>query len=206
MDKGYAGCWDNQAFEVTKPVGWRIVHDFRGINSKLRIPATPVPRKEDIYDAMAGGYYLSAMDLLWVFFQVRLRQKDIQYTAFSTHDGQFEYLVTPMGLACSPSAFNRMMQRVFSDQRTFCLAYFDDLFVFTTSHSLDEQLEALDKVLKRCEEQKLYIELAKRTFCAREIPCLGDYFGRDGIRMDPNKVRVIHNWPLPRTTRQLQSF
>ncbi|OWZ00272.1 Retrovirus Polyprotein [Phytophthora megakarya] len=96
-----------------------------------------------------------------------------------------------MGLACSPSAFNRMMQRVFSDQRT---------------HSLDEHLEALDKVLKRCEEQKLYIELAKCTFCAREIPCLGDYFGRDGIRMDPDKVRVIHNWPLPHTTRQLQSF
>ncbi|KAG2782652.1 hypothetical protein PC129_g24402 [Phytophthora cactorum] len=35
-------------FCVKKAVGWRIVHDFRGINSKLRIPATPVPRKEDI--------------------------------------------------------------------------------------------------------------------------------------------------------------
>ncbi|OWZ00271.1 hypothetical protein PHMEG_00028577 [Phytophthora megakarya] len=67
MDKGNAGYWDNQAFEVTKPVGWRIVHDFRGINSKLRIPAAPVPREEDIYDAMAGGYYFSAMDLLCFF-------------------------------------------------------------------------------------------------------------------------------------------
>lgn len=28
-----------------------IVHDFRAISAKLRIPATPIPRKEDIFDA-----------------------------------------------------------------------------------------------------------------------------------------------------------
>ncbi|GMF43949.1 unnamed protein product [Phytophthora fragariaefolia] len=159
-------------FCVKKAVGWRIVHDFRGINSK----------------------------------RLRLREKDIQYTAFSTPDGQYEYLVTPMGLACSPSAFNRMMQQVFSDQRSFCRAYFDDLFVFTKTTSLEDHLEALDKVLKRCEEQQLYIKLEKCTFCASEIPCLGDFFGRDGVQMDPDKCRVIREWPLPRTRRQLQSF
>ncbi|KAE8906165.1 hypothetical protein PF003_g10095 [Phytophthora fragariae] len=153
-------------FCVKKAVGWRIVHDFRGINSKLRIPATPVPRKEDIFDAMAGGHYFSAMDSLWGLFQVRLREKDIQYTDFSTRDNQFEYLITPMGLACSPSVFNRMMQQVFSDQRSFCRAYFDDLFVFTKTASMEDHLEALDKVLKRCEEQQLYIKLEKCTFCA----------------------------------------
>ncbi|KAE9028099.1 hypothetical protein PR001_g11809 [Phytophthora rubi] len=190
-------------FCVKKAVGWRIVHDFRGINSKLRIPATPVPRKEDIFDAIAGGHYFSAMDLLWGLFQVRLREKDIQHTAFSTRDSQFEYLITPMGLACSPSAFNRMMQQVFSDQRSFCRAYFDDLFVFTKTASMEDHSEALDKVLKRCEEQQLYIKLEKCTFCASEIPCLGDFFGRDGIRMDPDKCRAIREWPLPRTRRQL---
>ncbi|OWY90625.1 polyprotein, partial [Phytophthora megakarya] len=96
-----------------------------------------------------------------------------------------------MGLACSPSAFNRMIQRVFSDQRSFCPAYFDDLFVFTKIPSLKGHLEAFDKVLKRCEEQQLYIKLEKGTFCASEIPCLGDFFGRNGIRMDPDKSRVI---------------
>ncbi|OWZ12193.1 hypothetical protein PHMEG_00014684 [Phytophthora megakarya] len=106
-------------FCVKKAVGWQIFHDFRGINFKLRVPATPVPRKEDIFDAMAGCYYFSAMDLLWGFFQVRLREKEIQYTAFSTSDDQFEYLVTPMDLACISSVFNLMMKRVFSDQHSF---------------------------------------------------------------------------------------
>ncbi|KAE9050480.1 hypothetical protein PR003_g11236 [Phytophthora rubi] len=101
--------FSSPTFCVRKAVGWRIVHDFRAINARIRVPATPIPRKEDIYDAMANGRIFSAMDLLWGFFQVRLREQDIPYTAFSTPDGLFEYLVTPMGLSSSPSAFNRLI-------------------------------------------------------------------------------------------------
>ncbi|POM79820.1 LOW QUALITY PROTEIN: Reverse transcriptase, partial [Phytophthora palmivora] len=187
-------------------VGWRIVHDFRAINARLRVPATLIPRKEDIYDAMAKGKLFSALDLLWGFFQVRLRENDVPYTAFSTPDGLFEYLVTPMGLSCSPSAFNRLIQTIFSDQSDFCRAYFDDLFVFTNTESVNDHLTALDKVLARCEKEQLFIKLSKCTFCAEEIPCLGDYIGRQGIRMDPDKIRTIREWPTPRTKRELQSF
>ncbi|KAJ0394727.1 hypothetical protein ATCC90586_002200 [Pythium insidiosum] len=95
---------------------------------------------------------------------------------------------------------------VFEDQREFCRVYFDDLFVFTKTDSVEDHLDALDRVLARCEEQQLYIKLAKCTFCAEEIPCLGDFIGKDGVRMDPDKIRAIRDWPLPRTKRDLQSF
>ncbi|POM69386.1 Uncharacterized protein PHPALM_14325 [Phytophthora palmivora] len=104
-----------------------------------------------------------------------------------------------MGLACSPSAFNKMIQRFFSDQSAFCRDYIDDLFIFTKRKSIDDHLKALDKVLRR-------FKLAKSAFWASDIPCLGDNFGRDGIRIDPDKVSVIREWPLPRPKRQLQSF
>lgn len=79
--------------------------------------------------------------------------------------------------------FNRLIQTVFEDQSDSCRAYFDDLFVFTTTGSMADHLAALDKVLACCAEQQLYVKLAKCTFCADEIPCLGDYIGRGGIRM-----------------------
>ncbi|POM70032.1 Reverse transcriptase, partial [Phytophthora palmivora] len=137
---------------------------------------------------MAKGKLFSALDLLWGFFQVRLREKDVPYTAFSTPDGLFEYLT------------------IFGDQSDFCRAYFDDLFVFTNTESVNDHLTALDKVLARCEKEQLFIKLFKCTFCAEEIPCLGDYIGRQGIRMDPDKIRTIREWPTPRTKRELQSF
>ncbi|KAE9299145.1 hypothetical protein PR003_g23071 [Phytophthora rubi] len=60
-------------FCVKKRTGeWRIVHDFRGLNTKIRVPLNPIPRKDDILRAMAKGKLFSAMDLLWGFFQVKL--------------------------------------------------------------------------------------------------------------------------------------
>ncbi|GMF47113.1 unnamed protein product [Phytophthora fragariaefolia] len=194
-------------FCVRKANGeWRIVHDFRGLNAKVRVPANPIPRKDEILRAMARGKLFSALDLLWGFFQVKLREDSIPYTAFSTPDGLYEYLVTPMGISSSPSCFNRLVQSIFKDCNDFCQTYFDDLFVFTPSDPLDDHLAALRKVLTRCAEQQLYVKIEKCVFCAHEIPCLGDIVGADGVRIDPTKASAIRDWPLPRTKREMQSF
>ncbi|KAF4033788.1 RNase H-like domain found in reverse transcriptase [Phytophthora infestans] len=111
-----------------------------------------------------------------------------------------------MGLASSPAALNRLMQTIFSDQSKFCRAYFDDLFVFTKNVDIAEHLDALDRVLERCAEEEHYVKLAKCTLYSAKTPCLGDFNGRDGVRMDPDKVRIIREWPLPSTTKQVQSF
>ncbi|OWZ21348.1 Retrotransposon protein, Ty3-gypsy subclass [Phytophthora megakarya] len=145
------------------------------------------------------------MDLLWGFYQVRLEENSIPYMAFATPDGLFEYLVTAMGISSSPSSFNRP-RCIFSDYNTFCQTYFDDLFAFTESDSIDNHLDALEKVLDRCAQEHLFIKIEKCVFCQPEIPCLGDYIGRDGIRMDPKKAESIRDWPIPENKRELQSF
>ena len=146
------------------------------------------------------------MDLLWGYYQVKLREHDVPFTAFSTPDGLYEYLVTPMGLSGSPGTFNRLLQRVFSDLRDVMRIYFDDIYVFTSSTNIGDHLAALDRVLRRCEEQQLYIKLSKCQFCVPEIPCLGDFVGRDGVRMDPDKIKIIQDWPKPKTKKQMESF
>ncbi|KAE8904748.1 hypothetical protein PF010_g20295 [Phytophthora fragariae] len=111
-----------------------------------------------------------------------------------------------MGVSSSPSCFNRLVQHIFADQQDFCRTYFDHIFVFTPSDSIDDHLPALEQVFERCKEQQLFIKLSKCTFCAEEIPCLGDRIGRDSVRMDPAKTELIRNWPVPQTKHELQSF
>ncbi|GMF52823.1 unnamed protein product [Phytophthora fragariaefolia] len=84
--------------------------------------------------------------------------------------------------------------------------YFDDIYVFKQSEDVADQVETLDRVLKRCEEQQLYVKLSKCQFCVDEIPCLGDFVGRKGIRMDPDKVKITAEWPVPKTKKQMESF
>ncbi|GMF26541.1 unnamed protein product [Phytophthora fragariaefolia] len=74
------------------------------------------------------------------------------------------------------------------------------------SRNIDEHLEALRKTLDILRDNKLYVKLAKCVFCAEEIPCLGDFVGRNGVRMDPDKVQTIKDWPVARTQEELHSF
>jgi len=137
---------------------------------------------------------------------VKLREIDIPFTAFSTPDGLYEYLVTPMSLSGSPGAFNRLLQKVFVDLRDIIRIYFDDIYIFITSPGVDDHVQAIDRVLKRCEEQKLYTKLSKYQFCVEEILCLGDFVGRNGVCMDPDKIKIITEWPIPETKKQMESF
>ncbi|KAG3047783.1 hypothetical protein PI125_g26810 [Phytophthora idaei] len=85
-------------------------------------------------------------------------------------------------------------------------SFYDDISISTKSRNIEYHLEALSKTLDSLHDNKLYVKLAKCVFCAEEIPCLGDFVGRNGVRMDPDKVQTIKDWPVPRTQEELQSF
>lgn len=198
--------FNSPIFCVKKPVGWRIVHDYRVLNSRTRIPKGPIPRKDEILDAMHGAHWFSCLDLLSGYYQLSLRESDCLFTAFSTPKGHFEYLVTAQGLAGAPSTFNRFVRHIFKELDDVARVYFDDMYVFTREKEIEVHVAALDRVLRRCEEKSLKIKLSKCVFAADEIPVLGDFVGRQGVRMDPEKAIVIRDWPVPKTRRELESF
>ncbi|OWZ10878.1 reverse transcriptase [Phytophthora megakarya] len=79
-------------------------------------------------------------------------------------------------------------------------------YIFTRGNDIQSHLDVLDTVLTRLEENHFYVKLSKCVFCSAEIPCLGDYIGRNGIRIDLKKVVVLREWSLPKTKNELQSF
>ncbi|OWZ07551.1 polyprotein [Phytophthora megakarya] len=163
----------------------------------------PMPRKDKILEQMQGAYYYSCLDLLSGYYQFRMREEDIPYTAFQARDGLYEYLVVPMGLSNTPATFNEGIRRVLYDLSDICQSYFDDIYVFTRSTKLEEHLAALDRVFARI---MFFVKLSKCVFCEASIPCLGDIIWREGVQINPEKVRVIQEWPRPTTTQEMQSF
>ncbi|OWZ04988.1 reverse transcriptase [Phytophthora megakarya] len=57
--------------------------------------------------------------------------------------------------------------------------------------------EHLRELLGLMRKHKLYANLKKCIFGASEIPVLGCLVGNNGVRPDPEKVRVINEWPTP---------
>ncbi|KAG3080218.1 hypothetical protein PI125_g20501 [Phytophthora idaei] len=192
-------------FCVRKPVRWRIVHDYRYLNSNTVRQSIPMTRKEDILDAIAGAYWLSTMELMSAYYEVRMREEDIKFTAFQAPNGLWEYLVLPMGVCNAPATMHRLTSKLFRDLK-HTKSFYDDIYVFTKSPKIEDHLEALRETLDILRDNKLYVKLSKCVFCADEIPCLGDLVGRKGVRMDPDKVQTIKDWSVPRNQEELHSF
>jgi hypothetical protein len=62
------------------------------------------------------------------------------------------------------------------------------------------------QVLERMKAEKLQINLKKCTFLQEELVYLGFIVSKEGLKMDPKKVKTIVDWPMPRCTFDVRSF
>ncbi|POM66892.1 Hypothetical protein PHPALM_17178 [Phytophthora palmivora] len=129
-----------------KPVGWTIVHDYRYLNSNTVRQSIPMTRKEDIVDAMAESYWLSTMDLMSAYYQVRIREEDIKFTAFQAPNGLWEYLVLPMGVCNAPATMHKLTSKIFRDLKC-TKSFYDDIYIFPKSPRIEDHLDALRETL-----------------------------------------------------------
>lgn len=191
--------------------GWRIVHAYNKLNAASVPQQTPIPRKDMIIDGMGGSTIFSAIDLRDGYYQILMRESDIPYTAVSTPSGMlWEWLVMPQGLSNAPATFNRCVAHLLRPCRAFAPSYFDDIFIHSKAEGSRSEIEVhrdhLRQVLEVMREHKLYANLKKCIIGASEIPVLGCFVGRRGVRPDPEKIRAVSEWPAPSSVEQLRKF
>lgn len=64
----------------------------------------------------------------------------------------------------------------------------------------------LRRVLALMHKHKLYGNLKKCIFGADEIPVIGCFVGKYGVRPDPEKIRAIVEWSTPLNVKDLCKF
>ena len=86
----------------------------------------------------------------------------------------------------------------------FFVDYFDDILIY--SQSKEEHLEHLRQIFLTLREVKLYVNLKKCSFMQPHALFLGFIVSEHGISVDPEKVRVIREWPKPKSITKTRSF
>ena len=66
--------------------------------------------------------------------------------------------------------------------------------------------EIVEEVLKRLEENDLYIKPEKCTWKTNKVNFLGVIMGQKKIKMEEEKVEGVLNWPVPKTVRDVRKF
>ena len=91
---------------------WRLVLDYRHLNSCLKGNSFPLPVIEDQIADQEGNFIFSIINLEDGFHQTHLEESSKHLTSFCTPFGNFEWNVLPMGVHVGPAAYQQMVQYV----------------------------------------------------------------------------------------------
>ena len=199
--------WASPVVMVRKKDGsLRFCVDFRQLNTATVKDAHPLPRIDDLLDALHGAKWFSNLDLKSGYWQVPITEQDKAKTAFRTSGGQlYEFNQVPFGLCNAPATFSRLVDRVLAGLHwETCLFYLDDIIVF--SSTWEEHLARLCQVFERLRHTNLKLGADKCTFAAKEVSNLGHQATEEGLLPDSLLLAAIREIPPPKTATEVRSF
>ena len=198
--------WASPIVLVKKKDGsFRFCVDYRKLNAITQREARPLPRVDDLLDALQGYNLFSTLDLRSGYWQLSMDPGDREKTAFITPNGLWEFLRVPYGLSGAPACFDRAIKIAMSGLNyDTCLCYFDDLIVPSTN--IKQHCERLESVLDRLRSYNLRVKASKCTFGATKVVYLGHTVSAQGIHTDPKKIEAVRTLTAPQNIEQVRSF
>jgi len=183
-----------------------MVIDYRNLNNQTMKNNYPLLLITDLIDNMGSKCVFTKIDLWWGFNNVRIKKEDEWKGAFTTHVGFFEPTVMFFRMTNSPATFQAMMNEILRDMTNEgkVAAFVDDVLVGTEIEEGHDEI--VEEVLRRLEENDLYVKPEKCTWKVRKIGFLGVVIGPSGIEMEKKKVDRVLSWPEPRNVKDVRKF
>ena len=146
--------------------------DYRRINECTQKYAYPIPETSSCLDCLNSAKYMSSLDLLSGYWQIKVNEQDRPKTAFMSRHGLSEYLVMPFGLTNAPATFQRYVEIPFCGlQWKSIVIFLDNIILFNGSFESD--LENLNEVLRRLTKVGLKLKPSKCHLLKQEVVFLG---------------------------------
>jgi len=145
----------------------------------------------DILENIGTKKLFTKMDLRWGYNNVRIKEGDEWKAAFTTPEGSFELTVIFFELTNSPATFQAMMNELLSDliNTGKVVAFINDVIIGTETEEGHNELVV--EVVRRLEENNLYVKPEKCKWKVREVGFLGVVIGLEGIKMEEKKVKGV---------------
>ncbi|GBG59330.1 hypothetical protein CBR_g32342 [Chara braunii] len=192
------GPWSFPVVLVPKKNGSiRICIDYRKLNEITIKDVYPLPRIDDLLDAIGCAKYFSKFDIRHGFHHILVKDEDRSKTAFVLFEGTWQWVRCPIGICNAPATFQRAMNMTFQNfvnkmrltqgMINFCvIVYMDDILVY--SETYHGHAQHIEWTLGAPRDAGFKIALKKSEFFLSKISFLGYVVTRGGLRPDSRKV------------------
>jgi len=210
LDRGFirpsVSSWGEPVLFVKKKDGtmWLCI-DYWKLNRVTIKNKYLLPRIDDLFDQVKEAKVFSKIDLRSGYHQLKVKEEDVQKTAFRTRYGHYEFRVMPFGVTNAPSVFMDLMNHVFRMYLDlFVVVFIDDILIYSANHQ--EHGEHLKTILNVLREKQLFAKLQKCEFWMEKVSFLGHVISKDRVAVNPSKVEAVVNWERPTNVHEIRSF
>lgn len=194
--------WVHPIVNVLKPNGsLRVCLDPTELNKCIRREHFALPTAPEIFAKLTGSKVFSTLDATSGFLQLELDEDSSFLTTFATPFGRWRFLRLPYGISSAPEVFHRTVNEIFADIEGV-ETYVDDLLVHAPTKAEHDTI--LRRVLERCKEVNLRLNLKKCVFEQDELKYLGHIIGQGVIKPDPSKIEAVVKMPHPESPEDLR--
>lgn len=204
VEKSNSG-WSSPILLVKKKdQGFRVCVDFRKLNAVTERDSYPLPYITNILDKLKDAIYISTLDIKSAYWQVPVDVESRPYTAFTVPGrGLYQFCRMPFGLHNAPATWQRLIDTVLGPElEPNVFVYLDDVVIVT--QTFERHIEILEEVFRRLRDANLTVSTKKCRFCLPQMEYLGYVVDRNGLRMNPEKVRAMLDLPVPKNAREVR--
>ncbi len=177
---------------------------YRTLNEVTIKNKYPLPRINDLFDQLKGASVFSKIDLRSGYHQLKIRQEDIPKIAFVTRYGLYEFTVIAFELTNAPAYFMNLMNNIFMEYLDqFVVVFIDDILIYTKD---EEHKQHLRLVLEKLNQRQLYAKFCKCEFWLDQVAFLGHIITKNGVTVDPEKIKAVMEWKVPTSVPKIRSF
>ena len=159
-------------------------------------------------DILAKSFRNSVVLGPWIrvaHHQMATKPENADKTTFVRKEGQLKFTAMPFAMCNAGATFQRLRDMIMACLAYgVCLVYLDDVIVF--SSSAEEHFKRLRLVLSKLHHADLKLKPSKCSLLQNQVSFLGNVVSVEVIRRDPEKVRVVADWPVPVNLREMTSF
>ena len=184
----------------------RMVIDYCNLNSQTVKNNYLLLLITELIDNISSKKIFTKMNLRWGFINMRIKEQNEWKEAFTIHIGFFKPTAMFFGITNLPATFQVMMNKILRNliNKGKVAAFVDDVLVETETEEGHDEI--VEEILRRLEEDDLYVKPKKCVWKVRKIGFLDVVIELNGIEIKKEKVDGVLSWSEPKNVKDVRKF